>query len=301
MPRHFLTLNDLSTAEFSSLVERACELKKQCRAGEIQQGYKGKVLAMIFEKSSTRTRVSFEAAMAQLGGHAIFLSPDDTQLGRGEPVEDTARVLSKMVDCIMLRTFEHEKLERFARYSDIPVINGLSDTFHPCQLLADMQTYYEVRGSIQGKKVAWLGDGNNMCHSYVNAARLLDFQLHIACPEDYQPDQAIVATAKDRITLSDKPQEAAQGADLLVTDVWASMGQEQEADGRLAVFRPYQVDQQLMSLAAPDAVFMHCLPAHRGEEVSAEVIDGAQSVVWEEAGNRLHSQKALLEFLLSQK
>lgn len=299
MKRHFLTLMDLSPVELQALIERACVLKQEGHAEQRQAIHPGKVLAMIFEKSSTRTRVSFEVAMAQLGGQAIFLSSNDTQLGRGEPVADTARVLSRLVDCVMLRTFEHEKLEHFAAYSTVPVINGLSDTYHPCQLLADMQTYYEMRGSIRGRKVSWLGDGNNMCHSYIHAARLLDFELHIACPEGYEPDEAIVTAAGKRIVVTHEPQEAMAEAALVATDVWASMGQEQEADKRMAVFMPYQVDQALMALAAPDALFMHCLPAHRGEEVTAEVLDGAQSVVWEEAGNRLHAQKALLEFLLA--
>jgi ornithine carbamoyltransferase len=298
MVRHFLSLNDLNVAEFQTIIERACELKKEFQQNRMQQTRPGMVLAMIFEKSSTRTRVSFEAAMAQLGGHAIFLSPADSQLGRGEPVEDTARVLAKMVNCIMMRTFEHEKLKRYAAFSEIPVINGLSDTYHPCQLLADMQTYYEMRGAIKGKKVAWLGDGNNMCHSYINAARILDFNLHIATPENYQADKEIVASAGKNISTSCDPVAAVADADLVVTDVWASMGQEEETEERLQVFKPFQVNTALMQHAASDALFMHCLPAHRGEEVTAELIDGEQSVVWEEAGNRLHSQKALLEFLL---
>ncbi len=298
MTRHFLTLNDLKAHELQALIVRACELKKEYQEKRMQQTRPGRVLAMIFEKSSTRTRVSFEAAIGQLGGHGIFLSPDDTQLGRGEPVEDTARVLAKMVDCVMLRTFEHEKLERYAAYSDIPVINGLSDTFHPCQLLADMQTYYELRGAIRGRKVTWLGDGNNMCHSYINAASMLDFNLTVACPQNYCPDPGIMSGAAGNVDIVSDPERAIADAALVVTDVWASMGQEQEAAERLAVFRPFQVNADLMKLAADDALFMHCLPAHRDEEVTAEVIDGAQSVVWEEAGNRLHSQKALLEFLL---
>jgi ornithine carbamoyltransferase len=298
MVRHFLTLNDLDAAELQALIERACELKKEFQGKCMQQTRPGTVLAMIFEKSSTRTRVSFETAMAQLGGHGIFLSPVDSQLGRGEPVEDTARVLAKMVNCVMLRTFEHEKLERYAEYSDIPVINGLSDTYHPCQLLADMQTFYEMRGDISGKRVAWLGDGNNMCHSYINAAKILNFDLSIACPANYQPDAEIVASASQNVNTACEPHEAVADADLVVTDVWASMGQEQETEERLKVFKAFQVNSELMKLAANDALFMHCLPAHRGEEVTADVIDGAQSVVWEEAGNRLHSQKALLEFLL---
>ena len=298
MARHFLTLKDLSEAEFRALIHRAGELKKEFREKRMQASLPGRTLGMIFEKSSTRTRVSFEAAIAQLGGHPIFLSPGETQLGRGEPVEDTARVLSKMVDCIMVRTFEHAKIEKIAEYSDVPVINGLSDTYHPCQLLADMQTFFEERGDIKGKKVAWLGDGNNMCHSYINAASILGFQLHVASPEEYRPDTAVVESCLSSVLVTDDPAEAVANADLIVTDVWASMGQENESSERLAVFREYQVDAALMQRANEDAIFMHCLPAHRGEEVSAEVIDGPQSVVWEEAGNRLHSQKALLEFLI---
>ena len=296
--RHFLTLTDLTLDELQALIKRACVLKKEFQEKTMRPNFNGRILGMIFEKSSTRTRVSFEAAMAQLGGHAIFLSPDDTQLGRGEPTEDTARVLSKMVDCVRICTFEHEKLIRFAEYSDVPVISVLSDSYHPCQLRADMQTYYELRGDIAGKKVAWLGDGNNMCHSYINAAKIFGFELCIACPQSYQPLDSVLNDAADNIIITDDPQAAADNADLLVTDVWTSMGQEQEAVERMKAFKPFQVNAELMSRAAGDAVFMHCLPAHRGEEVSADVIDGPQSVVWEEAGNRLHSQKALLEFLL---
>ncbi len=299
MTRHFLSLPDLSAEEFRAIIQRAGELKRLQQQGEIVETLKHKVLGMVFEKSSTRTRVSFEAGMAQLGGAAIFLSPRDTQLGRGEPIEDTARVLSRMVDCVMIRTFEHEKVERFAQYSRVPVINGLTDLVHPCQLLADMQTWFEHRGDIQGKTVAWIGDGNNMCHSYMNAARLLDFKLHIACPEGYDPDQQILASAKDHCRIFRDPAQAITGANLIATDVWASMGQEEEQKQREKDFAGYEVTAALMSLAAPDALFMHCLPAHRGEEVSAEVIDADDSVVWEEAENRLHAQKALLEFLLT--
>ncbi len=297
--RHFLTLSDLSTNELRALIKRGIKIKAGLQKGELYQPFKGKVLAMIFEKSSTRTRVSFEAGMAQFGGHAIFMSPNDTQLGRGEPIEDTARVLSKMVDAIMIRTFEHEKIESMARYASVPIINGLSDTYHPCQLLADIQTYFEHRGSIEGKTVTWLGDGNNMCHSYINAARLYGFHLRIACPEDYLPDEIIVNTASDCVEYFSDAKAAVKETDLVVTDVWASMGHEQEADERARVFAPFQVNSELMTLASNDALFMHCLPAHRGEEVTAEVIDGKQSVVWDEAGNRLHAQKALLEFLLT--
>jgi len=297
--RHFLTLQDLSGDEFRQLLDRAIELKKDHIAGQIFEPLKNKVLGMIFEKSSTRTRVSFEAGMIQFGGNAIFLSPQHSQVGRGEEIADTARVLSGMVDGIMVRTFEHEKVELFAEYASIPVINGLTDTYHPCQLLADMQTYQEHRGSIEGRTVTYIGDGNNMCHSYINAAMLLDFNLNIASPDGYLPDADIVAKAGDRVKVFSSAKEASEGVDLLTTDVWASMGQEEEANDRAKTFAEYQVNSELLSLAKPDALFMHCLPAHRGEEVTAEVMDSEQSVVWDEAGNRLHAQKALLEFLMA--
>lgn len=295
--RHLVTLSDLDPAEFRGLLRRASELK---RLKGLYEPLKNKVLGMLFEKSSTRTRISFEAGMIQFGGSAIFLSPRDTQLGRGEPIEDSARVISRMVDCIMLRTHSHRTVEVFAEHSRVPVINGLTDRFHPCQLLADMQTWFEHRGDIRGRTVAWIGDGNNMCQSYIEAAELLDFQLHIACPEGYEPETDLLQRAADRVRLFRDPREAAAGAHLLVTDVWASMGQEDEQARRQAAFQGYQVDRGLLELAAPDALFMHCLPAHRGEEVSAEVLEGPQSVVWDEAENRLHSQKALLEFLLAE-
>lgn len=296
--RHFLSLLDLSTSELKQLLSRASELKAMQYKGEIYEPLKNKVLAMIFEKSSTRTRVSFEAGMAQLGGHALFLSPRDTQLGRGEPIEDTARVLSSMVDIIMVRTFEHEKLLTLAKYSSVPVINGLTDWLHPCQLLADMQTWIEHRGDMQGKTATYVGDGNNMCHSYINAARQLDFNLHIACPEGYDPDPELVEAAADKVTIFRDPMSACKDVDMITTDVWASMGQEEEQQEREAAFSQFQVDDAMLARANKDALFMHCLPAHRGEEVAAAVIDGAQSVVWDEAENRLHSQKALLEFLI---
>jgi ornithine carbamoyltransferase len=295
-PRHFISLLDLTSEEFRTLIARATMLK-HVRDRDYQP-LKGQVLGMIFEKSSTRTRVSFETGMAHFGGHALFLSPRDTQLGRGEPIADSAKVISRMVDCIMLRTHAHETVTKFAENSRVPVINGLTDKEHPCQLLADMQTYFEHRGDIRGKTVAWIGDGNNMCHSYIHAAMILDFTLHIAAPEDYLPNADIAALAGESVKFFDTTVEAAKNADLVVTDVWASMGQEDEQKLREMAFKDYQVDAKVMAAAKPDALFMHCLPAHRGEEVSAEVIDGAQSVVFDEAENRLHAQKALLELLM---
>ena len=296
--QNFLTLLDLTPETLRNLVLRAIELKNIRKTGTLHEPLKHKILAMVFEKSSTRTRMSFEAGMAQLGGHAIFLSPRDTQLGRGETIEDSARVLSRMADVIMIRTFEHEKIERFAEFSQVPVINALTDLYHPCQLLADMQTYFEHRGDISGKTVTWIGDGNNMCHSYINAARQYGFTLNIACPEGYDPDADILQAAGSSAIIIRNPLDAARDADLVVTDVWASMGQEEEQTKREQAFASYQVNTSLMQAAASDALFMHCLPAHRGEEVAAEVIDGPQSVVWDEAENRLHAQKALLEYLL---
>lgn len=296
--RHFLSLNSLTRAELQSIIRRGLELKRQFKRKDYQPSLSGRVLGMIFEKSSTRTRVSFEAGMAQLGGHAIYLSPQGSQMGRGEPPEDTARVLSGMVDGLLIRTFEQQKIETYAAYASVPVINGLSDRYHPCQLLADLLTYYEERGSISGKKVAWLGDGNNMCHSYMNAARIFDFQLMVACPAASEPDAGLYRQTSANVTITRAPEQAVANADLVVTDVWASMGQEQEQHERRQRLAPYQVNAELLAQARPDALFMHCLPAHRGEEVTAAVLEGAQSVVWQEAGNRLHSQKALLEFLL---
>lgn len=296
-PRHFITLLDLSSEELRRLIARASMFKRN--PDRNHEPLKNKVLAMIFEKSSTRTRISFETAMVHFGGSAIFLPPRDTQLGRGEPIEDSARVISRMVDCVMMRTNLHETISTFARHSSVPVINGLSDRYHPCQVLADMQTYYEHRGDISGRTVAWIGDGNNMCHSYINAARLLDFNLHIACPGNYGPDPEIVAAGGERVSLFPTALEAAENSDLIVTDVWTSMGQETEQNTRVQEFKGYQVDETIMAAGKTDCLFMHCLPAHRGEEVSAGVIDGPQSVVWDEAENRLHSQKSLLEFLLA--
>jgi len=296
--RHFLTLLDFSPAELNQLIQRAIEMKREHRAGADQRAFPGHVLAMIFAKSSTRTRVSFEAGMAQLGGHAMFLSPQDTQLGRGEPIEDSARVISSMVDIVMIRTFGHDIVERFASHSRVPVINGLTDDYHPCQLLADIQTWVEHRGSIAGRSVCWVGDGNNMCQSYINAARQFDFELRIACPPGFEPDPGLVAANAGRVRIEHDPMLAAEGADLVVTDVWASMGQEEEQLERARQFARYQVNAELMSRTASDALYMHCLPAHRGEEISAGLMDAPATVIWDEAENRLHAQKALMETLL---
>jgi ornithine carbamoyltransferase len=297
-PRHFLTLKDLSQEELTGVIARAIQLKAMRQEGTIYEPFKNQVLAMIFEKSSTRTRVSFEAGMTQFGGSAIFLSSKDTQLGRGEPIEDSSRVISRMVDIIMIRTFDHQTLERFASFSKVPVINALTDDFHPCQLLADIQTYVEHRGSIQGKTVTWIGDGNNMCNSYINAAAQFDFTLHIACPKGYEPQSALLAQHADRVHLFRDPAAAVSGSDLVSTDVWASMGQEQEQKDRIRHFAGFQVSPALMDKANPDALFLHCLPAHRGEEVSIDMLDDPRSVVFDQAENRLHAQKALLEFLV---
>ncbi|MEY1662488.1 ornithine carbamoyltransferase [Isoalcanivorax beigongshangi] len=296
--RHFLTLLDLTPDELGYLIQRAIELKTMLRNGQRHEPLRGKTLGMIFEKASTRTRVSFEVGMTQFGGSSIFLSPRDTQLGRGEPIEDSARVMSRMVDAVMIRTFAHSAVETFAQHSKVPVINALTDDYHPCQLLADMQTFVEHRGSIQGKRVVWVGDGNNMCNSYINAARQFDFQLVVACPEGFDPRADLLAANSDRVELVRDTAAAVRGAHLVVTDVWASMGQEEEQARRAEAFADYQVSPSLMDLADPQALFMHCLPAHRGEEISHDMLDDPRAVVWDEAENRLHAQKALLEFLL---
>ncbi|MEQ1323840.1 ornithine carbamoyltransferase [Acinetobacter soli] len=298
--RHFLTLRDLSSTELKNLLDRASELKRQQHNNELFQPFKGKVLGMIFEKSSTRTRISFEAGIAQFGGSAIFLSPRDTQLGRGEPIEDSARVISSMLDIVMIRTFGHDVVQRFASYSSVPVINGLTDDHHPCQLLADLQTYQEHRGSIQGKTVAWIGDGNNMCNSYIEAAHMMGFKLKIGAPKGYEPKPEFMAEFAHCVEVFNNAEDAAVNADLIVTDVWASMGQEEEQKLREAAFAAFQVNEKLMELAHPDCLFMHCLPAHRGEEISEHMLDHKSSVVWDEAENRLHAQKALMEFLLNE-
>ncbi len=297
-PRHFLTLMDLSPEELRAVIQRGIELKALRAAGTAHQSLEGKVLAMIFTKASTRTRVSFEAGMAQLGGSALFLSGQDTQLGRGEPIEDTARVISSMVDMVMIRTFAHEDVLRFAEHSSVPVINGLTDDFHPCQILADLQTFFEVRGDISGRKVCWLGDGNNVCHSWMNAARQLDFELVVSCPEGYEPDPQLLAACEQQVSIERNPAVAVAEAHLLITDVWASMGQESEQAHRAAKLAPYQLNRALLEKAAPDALYMHCLPAHRDEEISGELMDAPDTVIWQEAENRLHAQKALMEFLL---
>ena len=296
--RHFLSLMDCTPDELVGLIRRGMELKDLRNRGVLFEPLKNRVLGMIFEKASTRTRLSFEAGMIQLGGQAIFLSPRDTQLGRGEPIGDAAIVMSRMLDAVMIRTFAHSTLTEFAANSRVPVINGLSDDLHPCQLLADMQTYQELRGSIKGKTVVWVGDGNNMCNSYIEAAMQFDFQLRVACPEGYEPSAALLAQAGERVQILRDPREAVAGAHLVTTDVWASMGQEDEAAERLKRFQPYQVNRALLDAAAEDVLFLHCLPAHRGEEISEDLLDDPRSAAWDQAENRLHAQKALLEFLV---
>ncbi|MBT5783698.1 MAG: ornithine carbamoyltransferase [Candidatus Thioglobus sp.] len=298
MTKHFINLNDLSNNDLQQIIDQAIALKKQHKSGEINNALQNKTLAMIFDKSSTRTRVSFEAGMTQLGGHALFLSDRDIQLGRGEPIIDSAIVISSMVDAIMMRVSSHDDITIFSQHSSVPIINALSDESHPCQLLADMMTYQEYNGSIKGKTVAWIGDGNNMCHTYMQAAKAFGFTLNIATPKGYEPEQSFVSQYADFINLCADAQTACDNADLVVTDVWASMGQESEQTKRETAFKDFQVNTALMESAKSNAIFMHCLPAHRGEEVSANVIDGKQSLVWNEAENRLHAQKALLLFLL---
>ncbi|MDR5898574.1 ornithine carbamoyltransferase [Halomonas vilamensis] len=297
--RHFLTLLDLTPDELNYLIQRAITIKSNLKAqGPSYTPLPNRTLAMIFEKSSTRTRVSFETAMTHFGGHALFLSPRDTQLGRGEPIGDTARVLSEMVDAVMIRTFSHAGLEEFAAASSVPVINALTDDYHPCQLLADVMTWTELRGSVKDRTAVWIGDGNNMCHSWINAARQFDFNLRICCPKGYEPNANMMAVAGNRVTLTHDPQDAVKNVDLITTDVWASMGQEEEQAKREADFAGFQVTEAMLDQAKEDALFLHCLPAHRGEEISTTLLDDPRAVVWQEAGNRLHAQKALIEFLL---
>jgi len=295
-PRHFIDLKDIDAVTLRALIDKAREMKQSAREGKAESPLKGKTLAMIFEKNSTRTRVSFEVGMLELGGHALNLTRADLQLGRGESIADTARVLSRYVDAVMMRAHDHKSLEELAKYADVPVINGLTDLSHPCQIMADILTYEEHRGSIQGATVAWIGDGNNVCHSWITAAVKFGFTLRIACPDELQPHGDYLAFARKHnapISITANPEEAVRGVDAVVTDTWVSMGTE-NSETRKQLLRPYQVNAALMALAAPDALFLHCLPAHRGEEVTAEVIDGAQSVVWDEAENRLHAQKAVL-------
>ncbi len=294
--KHLLTLSGLPAEDVRAIVIRAAELKRE---PSLATSLSRKTLGLIFEKSSTRTRVAFEVAMTQMDGSSLFLRNSDSQVGRGEPIEDTSRVLSRIVDCLAIRTDKHSKLESFAEHSMVPVINALSDRFHPCQLLADMQTFTEKKGSISGKSVAWIGDGNNVCQSYINAANIFNFELRIGCPKGFEPEKELLLKNADRVFLAENPVMAARGADLVVTDVWASMGQEKEQAERASAFEDFQVTPELMSYASKGAAFMHCLPAHRGEEVTADVLDAKDSIVWDEAENRMHSQKALLEFFLS--
>ncbi len=301
MARHFLTLSDFQPWEILSLIDRAIELKAQWnRYRACPQAMKGRTMVLIFEKSSTRTRISFEVAAHQMGGRSIFLAPGDTQLKRGESNADTARVLSSMADLIVTRTGSHSTAQDYAQYSTVPVINGLSDAYHPCQLLADLQTIAEIKGGIKGCSVAWIGDGNNMCVTWAIAASMLEFDLRIATPGEYPPDPELIAHCdSNRIQFFGSPVDAVQGADVVVTDTWMSMGQDTDREEKVAHFESYQVTQSLMAQADEQAIFMHCLPAYRGLEVEAEVIDGPQSVVWQEAENRLHAQKALMEMLLT--
>ena len=298
MTKHFIDFDNLSFEVLQDIIDCAIALKKQHNEGVINNSLKNKTLAMVFDKSSTRTRVSFEAGMAQLGGHALFLSNNDIQLGRGEPITDSAIVISSMVDAVILRISSHEDIIEFSKNSNKPVINALSDLSHPCQILADLMTFQEQKGSINGKKVAWIGDGNNVCQTYMQAAEIFGFELNIACPNGYEPNQSFVESYQNNVNFCSKPMDACKHVDLVVTDVWTSMGKESEQKQRESAFKGYQVDQNMMSVANSDALFMHCLPAHRGEEVSKDVIDGKQSVVWHEAENRLHAQKALLLHLI---
>lgn len=295
--RHLLSLSDLSKLDIERLIERAIVLKRWRETGHKPIILESKVLIMIFEEPSTRTRVAFEVAMNELGGSTVFLSSKDSQLGRGEPIEDTARVLSRMANIIMIRTDAHETVQKLAKFSDVPVINGLTNDYHPCQLLADLTTFFEHRGDITGKTVAWIGDGNNMCNSYIEASKIMGFSLKIACPSAYRPK---LGKEDSNVSFVSDARSAAEDSDLVVTDVWLSMGQRNEKNfSKHKNFREFQVDMNIFDFAKSDALFMHCLPAHRGEEVSNSVIEHPRSVVWDEAGNRLHSQKAVLEFLLA--
>ena len=298
--RHFKSLLDINKKEFLRIIERAIALKKDSQNNVHHNILHNKTMAMIFKKNSTRTRVAFETAMNKMGGHAIFLSSDTTQLGRGENISDTGKVLSGMVDIILIRTHDHNEVVELAKHSSAPVINGLTVKFHPCQLLADMQTFYEEKGAFEDKKIAWVGDGCNMCNSYINAAKLLNFQLKISTPSGFEPDQKTLSLASDNIELCDLPGKAVEDCDLVTTDVWTSMGNENDTEKRKQLFKGFQINQHLFDKAKPDAIFMHCLPAHRGEEVESDVIDGTRSRVWQQAQNRLFTSQALIEFLLTE-
>jgi ornithine carbamoyltransferase len=302
MTRHFLRLRDYTKQELDGLLALAAELKQKQKNGIEHQLLKGKALAMIFEKASTRTRISFEVGMFQLGGHGLFISSANSQMGRGEPIKDSARVMSRYCDGVMIRTFGQEIVDEFAQYSSVPVINGLTDLYHPCQILADLQTVIEHKGGYQGLKFAWIGDGNNMANTWIEAAAILGFDLALACPQGYHPDREVCAWAQTqgacRITITEDPHEAVRGAHVINTDVWASMGQESEQKQREQAFQGYCVDDRLMALADPQGIVLHCLPAHRGEEISDSVIEGTHSVVWDEAENRLHIQKAIMATLM---
>ena len=297
MTKNFINFDQYSLETLQSIIDRAISLKKEHNSGLINNTLENKTLAMIFDKSSTRTRVSFEAGMIQLGGQSLFLSDRDIQLGRGEPIMDSAIVISSMVDAVMLRLSSHDDITEFAKHSSKPVINALSDDSHPCQILADLMTYQEKCGSIKGKKIAWIGDGCNVCQTYMQAASIFDFELSIATPVGYEPQKSFIEKYQNNISYSNNPIIASKDADIIVTDVWTSMGQESESKQRELAFKGFQVDKKMMSKAKEDAIFMHCLPAYRGKEVSSDVIDGNKSVVWDEAANRLHVQKALLLFL----
>jgi len=300
--RHYLQFSDLTADEYAYVLERAAFIKAKFKTFTRHQTLADRTMAMIFEKASTRTRVSFEAGMYQLGGSVVHLTTGDSQLGRAEPIEDSARVISRMSDLVMIRTFEQTKIERFAEYSRVPVINGLTNEFHPCQILADIFTFIEHRGPIQGKTVAWVGDGNNMANTWLQAAALLDFKVNVSTPRGYEIDEKVASSpgglSARHYEKYSNPMDACRGADLVTTDVWTSMGFEAENEVRKQAFAAWRVSRDMMAAAKPDALFMHCLPAHRGEEVDADVIDGPQSVVWDEAENRMHAQKALMEYLL---
>jgi ornithine carbamoyltransferase len=296
--RHFLENLNFSVDSYHEIFNRTKFLKNKFKNHESHNFLNGKTLVMIFEKQSTRTRLSFEAGMFQLGGHSIYLNTRDSQLGRGEPIEDAAQVISRMSDIVMIRTHQHETIERFAKHSRVPVINGLTNFFHPCQILADVYTYIEKFNSIEDREIAWIGDSNNVCNSWIQASKIFNFNLKISSPEGYKPKENLLNISKDKVIIFDDPYEAAKNSDVIITDVWASMGDEKELNKRERDFSSWQVNKKMMSIAKKNCIFMHCLPAHRNKEVTSEVIDGNQSVVWDEAENRLHTQKALMEYML---